>query len=483
MHPVPDDAGPVRIPAWPLIYEINTWPWLTALSRAAGRSVTLADVPDDEWDGIADRGFDAVWLMGVWRRSPAGVAIARADDPLMAWFASTMPDFEPGDVVGSPYSVRDYIVDDHLGGPAALATARRALADRGVGLILDLVPNHVAVDHPWVAEHPDWFIRGSADDLDRDPLSFVAVGDAVIANGRDPYFPAWRDVVQVNAFSDGLRAATRATVTAIAARCDGVRCDMAMLVRNDVFARTWGERAGPIPDDEFWPPVIEGVRARYPDFVFIAEAYWDTEPALLADGFDQCYDKRFYDAVRDAPTTLREVMSAGPPAGRHLLRFIENHDEPRAPVAFGDRDRQAAVAALTQAGPRLIHQGQLDGRRRRLPVQLGRFADEPVDTDRALFYRALLGLLATAGLRDGRLDLCGTDDAAPTVIAWTRTADDDRWLIVLNVSDETATGRIPTGWADLPSHLRNPLSGERVPVADDGSVEVSLVGWGWQIYR
>jgi glycosidase len=483
MDSAPDDAGHVRIPASPLIYEINTWPWLAALSRVAGRPVTLGDVDDDQWDAVADGGFDAVWLMGVWRRSPAGVVIARADDPLLAWFASTMPDFEPADVVGSPYSVRDYVVDDHLGGPAALAAARRALAHRGVGLILDVVPNHVAVDHPWVTEHPEWFIRGSADDLDRDPGSFVSVGDEVIANGRDPYFPAWRDVVQVNAFSDGLRSAMLTTVTAVAAQCDGVRCDMAMLVRNDVFSRTWGARAGPIPDDEFWPAVIDGVRARHPGFVFIAEAYWDTESALHSDGFDQCYDKRFYDALRDAPTTLRDVLSTEEPDRRRLLRFTENHDEPRAPVAFGDRDRQAAVAALTQDGPRLIHQGQVDGRRRRLPVQLGRFADEPVDTDRALFYRALLGVLDTPGLRDGSLDLCAADDAAPTVIAWTRTAHDDRWLIVVNVSEVSAAGRIRIGWVNPPSHMTNPLSGECLPVADDGSVDVSLVAWGWQIYR
>ena len=57
---------------YPVIYEINTWVWLDELSRKHGKPVTLATVPDQEWDAIAAYGFDAVWLMGVWERSPAG---------------------------------------------------------------------------------------------------------------------------------------------------------------------------------------------------------------------------------------------------------------------------------------------------------------------------------------------------------------------------------------------------------------------------
>ena len=126
----------MKLPPSPLIYEINTWPWLTELARLTGRPVDLASVPDDQWDAIAALGFDAVWLMGVWRRSPAGVAIARADKLLMEWFARSLDDFTDDDVVGSPYCVCDYVVDDHLGGDDALAVAREQLARRGVGLIL-----------------------------------------------------------------------------------------------------------------------------------------------------------------------------------------------------------------------------------------------------------------------------------------------------------------------------------------------------------
>ena len=93
----------------------------------------------------------------------------------MEEFRRALPDFEPEDNVGSPYCVRRYVVDDHLGGPEGLAIARLELSNRGMNLILDFVPNHVAPDHPWVAEHPEYFIRGNADDAEHDPSSYINI--------------------------------------------------------------------------------------------------------------------------------------------------------------------------------------------------------------------------------------------------------------------------------------------------------------------
>ncbi len=166
-------------PRHPVIYEINTWVWLSELSRRYQKPVTLATVPNEEWDAIASFGFDVVWFMGVWERSPAGIEISMRNKGLLEDFRRALPDFSAEDNVGSPYCVRRYVVDAHLGGPAGLAQAREALAMRGIRLLLDFVPNHVAPDHPWVFDHPEYFVRGDANDLEKDPASFLDIGGIV----------------------------------------------------------------------------------------------------------------------------------------------------------------------------------------------------------------------------------------------------------------------------------------------------------------
>jgi len=237
---------------YPTIYEINTWVWLAELGLKTGTRVDLGSVPSAEWDAIAKFGFDAVWFMGVWERSPAGIAIANKNQGLLDDFHRALPDFKPEDNVGSPYCIRRYVVDAHLGGPAGLANARKELAKRGMKLLLDFVPNHVAPDHPWAPEHPEYFIRGTVDDANRNPASFIEIKGNVYACGRDPFFPAWPDVLQLNVFNPRLRQAAAETVSSIVAQCDGVRCDMAMLLLNEIFERTWGSLAGRRPATEYW---------------------------------------------------------------------------------------------------------------------------------------------------------------------------------------------------------------------------------------
>ena len=147
-------------PERPVIYEVNTAVWLDDLSRGAGRRLTLAELSAAQWAAVTPPGVDAVWLMGVWERSPAGLSIANDNPALWADFRAALTDVQTADVIGSPYCVRRYVVDAAFGGPVGLAVARAALADRGVRLVLDYVPNHVAPDHPWVTSSPEMFIQG-----------------------------------------------------------------------------------------------------------------------------------------------------------------------------------------------------------------------------------------------------------------------------------------------------------------------------------
>jgi glycosidase len=446
----------MRLPARPTIYEINTAVWLGDLGRQLGRPVRLAEVPAEAWDRLAALCVDAVWLMGVWQRSPAGLVIARRNPELVSSFRATLPDLHDDDVIGSPYCVRGYELDERFGGPDALATARAELAKRGIGLILDYVPNHVAPDHPWTTAHADYFIRGTAEELRANATAFVKTAAGVLANGKDPYFAPWPDVVQLNAFSPGLRSAVIDALGSIGDRCDGVRCDMAMLMCNEVFARTWGERAGAGPADDYWPTVISAVRESNPDLLLIAEAYWDMEWTLQQQGFDFCYDKRLYDRlVSESAQSVRTHLQASDDYQERLVRFIENHDEPRAADTFGpDKERAAAVVMSTLPGARLYHQGQLQGLHTHIPVFLARGPQQPADEALKAFYTKLLAAVADSDLRDGDWRLCeavGWPDnhSAQQLVAWCWRTNGQRHLVVVNLADSNAQARVRLPWSDL----------------------------------
>lgn len=443
-------------PKYPTLYEINTWVWLGELSAESGRPVDLGSVPATEWDMLAKLGADAVWFMGVWERSPAGIAISNRNPNNLADFCRALPDFRPEDNVGSPYCVHQYVVDQHLGGREGLARAREQLARRGLRLVLDFVPNHVAPDHPWVTQHPEYFIHGTADDAHRYPNSYIVVGREVFACGKDPYFPAWADVLQVNAFAPGLRVAATDTLNDIASQCDGVRCDMAMLLLNAIFERTWGSRAGVRPATEYWAQIIPTIQPAHPDFLFIAEAYWDLEWELQQQGFDFCYDKRLYDRLEhESAESVRQHLCADPMYQDRLLRFLENHDEPRAAATFSPaKERAAAVVTSTLTGARMFHEGQFEGRKVRLPVFLGRRPQEPVDTSLQDFYHRLLAEIANPLFHDGDWRLCertGWPDnpSFENIGAWSWARGSDLCLIVVNLSDRPAQANVIVPGDDL----------------------------------
>lgn len=484
-------------PEHPVIYEINTWVWLQELGRQYGRPFTLATVPAEVWDRIAAGGFDAVWLMGVWERSPAGIRISMENPGLLEDFKRALPDFAAEDNVGSPYCIRRYVVDPHLGGPEGLAAARAILRAHGLRLILDFVPNHVAPDHPWATAHPEYFIQGSEREAEEDPASFMKIGASAFARGRDPYYPAWPDVLQLNAFDPGLRQASADTLADIADQCDGVRCDMAMLMLNHVFDRTWGARAGAAPAADYWREIIPAIRSRHPDFCFIAEAYWDLQWELLQQGFDHCYDKKLYDRMEHGDSEgVHGHLRADPAYQRGMVRFIENHDEPRAAAAFpGGKGRAAAIALLTLPGAKLLHEGQFEGRKTRLPVFLARRPDEEADTGLADHYRHLLLETRRDIFRSGEWSLCERhgwpgNTSSHHILGWCWRKDDERYLVVINFHQDPAQARVEVPWDELrgyPWRLEDVLSDE---VHDrsgdemrDGGLYFELEPWKAQLFR
>ncbi len=482
-------------PRYPSLYEINTWVWLSDLSAKYSKPIDLASVPPTEWDTIAAYGFNAVWLMGVWERSPAGIAITNRNPGLLDDFRRALPDFRPEDNVGSAYGIRRYVVDQHLGGPKALAIARAELSKRGMNLLLDFVPNHVAPDHPWTTEHPEYFVHGTSDEAQKNPAAFITVNGIACACGRDPFFAPWPDVVELNAFNPQLRQAVIETLSGIAEQCDGVRCDMAMLLLNSVFERTWGNRAGPPPATEYWTDVITAIKNRHPGFLFLAEAYWNLEWQLQQLGFDFCYDKTLYDRLEHGPAeSVRLHLCADMAYQNKLLRFIENHDEPRAAATFSPaKERAVAIATFTLPGARLYYEGQLEGRKVRPPVFLGRRPPEHVDQDLHDFYVKLLAAANQPLFHDGAWNLCersGWPDNASflNLVAWSWQKNDDRRVIAVNLSDSPLQALIRIPWTvcrtwdliDVFSNVTYQRDGNEM--ASRG-LYVELAPWAFNLFR
>jgi hypothetical protein len=463
-------------PANPQLYEINTRVWLETLSRQVGHRITLGEVPEEEWVRLKDLGMDIVWLMGVWLASAQGIRIARGHPDLQEAFRQALPDFTSADVIGSPYSIADYRLDPSLGTDEDLAQARENLHKAGLALVLDFVPNHTARDHPWVRAHPERYVHSEEPSRFGSGASFeTKCSDGTkrwVAHGRDPYFPPWTDTAQIFPLASETRRAVSEQLLRIARFCDGLRCDMAMLVQNHIFEQTWKawlEAEGcALPGKEYWAEVLAPLKAKYPDFLLMAEVYWGMEPELLRMGFDYVYDKAGYDRLRafDMMGYKQGLADEGDDRARRV-RFLENHDEDRMAAAFPAQAlRSTAVLHATSPGMRLFHHGQLEGFRIRLPVQLGREPDEATDPEVLSFYRSLLAVTKDPVFKQGDPSVLSLapafsrDEGFRPVVGLAYRHGEEVGLVAVNQSEQTASGylRFPTGfwqgWTRVELHDR-----------------------------
>lgn len=514
-------------PRYPSLYQINARVWLTELSRTLGRHATLDDIPDAALDQFALQGFDWIWLLSVWQTGPAAQAVSRANPGWRREFEETLPDLKDEDIAGSGFAIQGYTVHRDLGGDAALARLRERLTRRDLKLMLDFVPNHMAPDHPWVEQHPDYFVAGTEIDLARSPHNFFRVptknagwdsvptasssstrsgqspnlracvpaqtGSRLFAHGRDPYFDGWPDTIQLNYGNPVLQEAMIGELTRIAGQCDGLRCDMAMLVLPEVFERTWGIQA-----ELFWPKATESVRRAHPNFQFMAEVYWDLEWTMQHQGFDYAYDKRLYDRLHEHHARpVREHFWAGLDFQDKLARFLENHDEPRAAATFSrDVHEAAAVITFLSPGLRFFHQGQFEGRHKRISPHLVRAPAEPIDTELSEFYSRLLTALRLPAVRDGNWQLVECRpawDGNPThdcfiAFAWEKSPA-ERVIAAVNYSDHQSQTklRLPFATESNKTHrfqdlLHNACYDRPGTELSNNGLFVDLPAWGSHVF-
>ena len=381
----------------PLVYELNARCWLRDLSDRHDRPITLETVPREEFQSWLQLGVTHLWLMGVWPTGDLSRQHAVEHRDAIVAECGMSDVWSAGDLVGSPYAVANYTVARELGGAKGLQQFRTLLGEHGILLVLDAILNHVGLDHRWVFERSELFVESSrtlpetwAHPQQRKRKWF--------AHGKDPNFPAWGDTIQLDYRNKPARTAAIETLLAIAEQCDGVRCDMAMLLLNNVFQATWKGFPGDgvIPQTEFWEEAISAVRQTNPDFLFLGEVYWGLEQRLQDLGFDYTYDKELYDLLvrGDGPRVQAHLLGQSPDNLCCSVHFLENHDERRAAEVFCiEEHKAAALLILALPGARLLHDGQLTGRRLKTPVQFGHYAPETPHPDLATFYERLLGIL------------------------------------------------------------------------------------------
>lgn len=499
------------LPLYPNLYQINT----RILLGEIGPRATLDDVPDALLDRLAAQGFDVVWMLGVWQTGAAGRHVSRTRPELRRSYGQHLPDVKDEDICGSPFAVQDYTVHRDFGGEAALARLRQRLHQRGLRLLLDFVPNHTALDHPWTQSHPEFYIAGSEADLKREPHNWHRTGGTpvppvsgpqalILAHGRDPYFPGWPDSLQLNYRHAGLRAAMRAELLRIAECCDGVRCDMAMLLLPDVFVKTWGDKSHPADgstpvDEPFWPDTLAAVRGRHPDFLLLAEVYWDLEWVLQQQGFAYTYDKRLYDRLRERKAgPVRGHLSAPLSFQNHCARFLENHDEPRAASVFPwEVHRPAALLTYLTPGLRFFHEGQLQGRRTHASIHLARRRAEPVDAAVQTFYERLLDCLRRRQVRQGRwgLHTCRPAWQGNTTVdrfvafGW-EPGPEPRLLAVLNFGPTRSQCYVELALSELRGKrvlLRDLLSAAQYERSGDElasrGLYLDMAAWGYHLFE
>lgn len=482
----------------PSLYQINTRVWLNQLSGQLGRHATLDDIPDTELDQIANLGFNWIYFLSVWQTGEVARQVSRTNPQWLAEYRELLPDLQEEDIAGSGFAITGYTLNTSLGEPDSLIRLRDRLHQRGLKLMLDFVPNHTAPDHPWAKSHPDYYIAGNETLLAQQPQNYIRVdsaeGSRILAYGRDPYFDGWPDTLQLNYGNLELQTALINELLTMAQWCDGLRCDMAMLVLPEIFERTWG-----IPTEPFWPKAIPQIRQQHPDFVFMAEVYWDMEWELQQQGFDYTYDKKLYDRLEHkSARPVREHFWADLGYQSKSARFLENHDEPRAAATFpSDVHRAAAILSFFCPGLRFFHQGQLQGWTKKISVHLGRGPQQPTDTGLETFYGQLLESLRLNAVREGKWQLLeckrawGDNWTVDCFIAFAWQGNQgERVIVVVNYAGNQSQCYIPLPWSDLTGQsfkLQDIMSDTSYEVDGDNLLSPGLYldfsAWGYQVLK
>lgn len=385
----------------------STYVWLDQLSKRFKQDIHQLDhIPDAVLDELAERGFTALWLIGLWERSTASKTIKNMmGNP---------------DAVASAYSLYDYTIAADLGGEAAYENLRDRAWQRGIRLASDMVPNHMAIDSRWVAEHPDWFLSlpespypsytFNGQNLSNDDRMVVQLEDhyfdktdaavvfrridnqtgehRYIYHGNDGTSMPWNDTAQLNYLDPNVREGVIQTILHVARKFPVIRFDAAMTLAKQHIQRLWFPQpgaGGAIPSraqrgmttdefdqhipEEFWREVVNRVAEEVPDTLLLAEAFWMMEGYFVRTlGMHRVYNSAFMNMLKreanaDYRTTIKNVLEFDPQILKRFVNFMNNPDEETAEAQFGKDNKYFGVSMMmvTMPGLPMIGHGQVEG--------------------------------------------------------------------------------------------------------------------------
>lgn len=443
------------------LYELNARTWKSdrdeeGIIRLGG----VSSISQGDFKAMKAAGFNSVWIMGIWEVGPRVRAISKRYGE---------------DYVGSPFAIYDYRISEDMGTQKDFIEMVDRAHAAGLKVIVDFVPNHMGLDSAWLNDHPEYFLHKVLDNVEaqlseaelekRYPGHFVyrtpsyPQGNArlpktiMVAYGKDPYFYPWIDTAQLNYAEPSLRRRMTELLCDLAGMVDGVRCDMAMLVLREQVKlhrhpdMSW-ETFNRLMPEEFWTEAIRATKRKKPSFIFVAETYWAMEGYLQQLGFDYTYNKPLYEAIcgafhsGNAEGLQNFLRLLGTDFLSRGVHFLENHDEERAYNILGeDRQRGAAALLCTLPGISLIHQGQMEGKRERLPVQRAvPLHDEPVNLALSKFYQGLLRITSHAVFKEGRMNVLYSNNAS--LVSYARLLGDEKAIVIINTSMHFQKGSI-----------------------------------------
>ena len=428
----------------PVLYEISTRPWLYELSKKYSKKISkIKEIPLEEFDEIKTYGIDYIWMMGVWKLGKIGLELDQKVD-----YSSVLPDFKKEDIIGSPFAITEYECNPEIGTDEDLLWLKMKLNEKNLKLILDFVPNHSAIDSIFTKSNPEYYIRENSENL----LNNKYYTNDGFYYGKDPYFDPWPDVIQFNYFNEKTAEFMKNNLIKILKLCDGVRCDMAHLILNEIFYKTWKDKLEKLnyknfPQNEFWANLKE-IKQNFPDKIFLAEVYEEYLIEKLYNlGFDYCYNKELLDKLTLGPNEVNNYIHyKNEKFFNHVAHFIENHDENRAIFTYKNIDKSncAGCIAATLGGMIFINHNQFKGFKNKLDVHLIRASDENENEICVKFYKKLMEIIKDDAFRSQNYyyvyNVNGNDSWK--LISYLRK-DINSYLSVVNYTDENACANVP----------------------------------------